>query len=135
MKNLFYLFIGVFLFSCQKENTDLGTEYQSLVGKWEIVNPNAEPARITFKANGKVFIENGADRGSKFKVSEVKELFPPANPTPDTWHTFSLKTNSRDLIVQKKEGFVDTIKSYIGPVLIDDTVGVILSLYFHRIKN
>lgn len=135
-KPLVLLFLFGWLYTgCNKKADQLGSEYQSLVGKWEIVNPNAERARITFKANGKVLIENGPDRGVKFKVTEVVELFTPANPTPDTWHTYSLKGGSRSFIVEKKEGFVDTIKSYVGPVLIDDTVGFNLSLYFHRIKN
>ena len=92
IKPLLLLLMFVWLYtSCNKKADHLGSEYQSLVGKWEIVNLNAERARITFKANGKVFIENGADRGSKYKVTEVTELSPPSNPTPETLHRFLLK--------------------------------------------
>ncbi|HLP55208.1 MAG TPA: hypothetical protein VK151_09270 [Fluviicola sp.] len=134
-KQLVLLFLFGWLFSaCSKKADQLGSEYQSLVGKWEIINPNANRVRITFKSNGKVFIENGPDRGIKYKVSEMVELSEPVNPNPDIWHTFLLKTNGRELIVEKQEGFVDTIYTYAGPVLVD-TVGINSSFYFHRIKN
>ena len=119
---------------CNKKADQLGPEYQSLVGKWEIIDPDANSVRITFKANGKVLIENGPDRGIKYKVSEMTELSEPVNPGPDTWHLFSLETNNGKFRVMKKEGFVDTISAYVGPVLVD-TVGISESFYFHRIPN
>jgi hypothetical protein len=133
-KSLVLLFLFSWLFTaCSKKADHLGSEYQSLVGKWEIVNPNAERVRITFKANGKVVFEHGADRGAKYKVSEVSEILPPANPTPNTWHTFLLSTNSRSLKIEKKEGYTDTIITYVGTVLID-SVGMNSNLMFHRIN-
>ncbi|MES2556819.1 MAG: hypothetical protein V4604_11755 [Bacteroidota bacterium] len=135
IKQLVLLFLfGWFYTACSKKADQLGSEYQSLVGKWEIVNQNAERVRITFKANGKILIENGADRGAKYKVTEVTELFPPSNPTPEAWHSFLLKTNGRQIVVKKKLGYVDTISTGVKMILID-TVGVATEFNFYRIKN
>jgi hypothetical protein len=134
-KSLVLLFLFSWLFTaCSKKADKLGSEYQSLVGKWEIVNQNAEQVRITFKDNGKVVFEKGAERAAKYKVSEMVEVLIPANPTPETWHNFDLKTNGEGLRVYKKKGYADTIKLSVGTLLVD-TVGVNAVFSFYRIKN
>jgi len=133
MKSLLF-FVLLISFACNKSTPDLGSEYQYLVGKWELVNQDAEKVRITFKSNGKVYFEHGANRGAKYKVTEIVELFKPTNPTSETIHTFLLKTNDRELVVEKKEGYADTIYTYAGTILID-SVGIDAGFNFHRIKN
>lgn len=113
MKTLFYLFIGVFLFSCQKENTDLGAEYQYIVGEWEGL-PTESGATIfaSFKKNGKVIIETEAQRGVKMKLEKLylqkEQLY---NNESLLWLGYR-SYNEKTIGLMKKSGFIDTIYIY-----------------------
>ena len=134
-KQLVLLFLFSWLFTaCSKKADHLGSEYQSLVGKWEIVNSKAERVRITFKTNGKIVFEQGAERSAKYKVTEMIELFVPTNPTPETWHTFVLMTKNRQIGLDKKLGHVDTIITNLHALLID-TASFGSDFKFHRVSQ
>lgn len=113
MKKLIYLFIGIFLFSCQKENTDLGAEYQYIIGEWEGL-PTESGATVfaSFKKNGKVVVETEAQRGLKLKL--VKESGRKAQFYNNMW-MLDLEYSDKDdewLRLTKKEGATDTIYIY-----------------------
>ena len=68
MKSLLF-FVLLISFACNKPATDLGSEYQYLVGEWE---NNSEPKTYaSFKKNGKTIIEIEAQRGTKAKLEKL----------------------------------------------------------------
>jgi hypothetical protein len=115
MKNLIYLFIGIFLFSCQKENTDLGTEYQYIIGEWEgLTSDSGATVFASFKKNGKVVIETEAQRGVKVKLDRFGSKIDDFHN--GQWYLYLqyLARDNESIGVSKKPGVTDTI--YIGTV-------------------
>ena len=129
MKKLFYLFIGVFLFSCQKENTDLGAEYQYIIGEWEgLPTESGSTVFASFKKNGKVVVETEAQRGLKMKLEEEsvrKDQF--YNNVWMLYFEYSSK-NQESLFLSKKEGATDTIYIYTVFTKSDTLKGTLVPL-------
>lgn len=65
----FYLII-ILLVACQKEENNLGEEFQRVVGKWENSDGD-DRIHITIEASGKIKIEKSTERGRKFKVDKL----------------------------------------------------------------
>jgi hypothetical protein len=129
MKNLFYLFIGVFLFSCQKENSNLGTEYQYIIGEWEgLTSDSGATVFASFKKNGKVVIETEAQRGVKVKLdrfaSQLDDFY------NGQWYLYLqyLGKNNESIGITKKPGATDTIYIYTVFTQSDTLKGALLPL-------
>jgi hypothetical protein len=116
MKAFIIATCSFFLFSCRKENTDLGPDYPHLFGKWENIGPSDDRTRVEFFKNGLIKISKSTERMKNFKVDNYE--FSPASPKKINY--FSSKSNYNKgyrLLVDFTWSPIykyDTIKMYIG---------------------
>lgn len=89
MKALIIASCSFFLFSCRKENADLGPDYPHLVGKWENIDALDDRVQIEFFKNGYIKISKSTERMKNFKVDNYE--FSPASPKKINY--FSSKSN------------------------------------------
>ncbi len=132
MKSLLF-FVLLISFACNKPATDLGSEYQYLIGEWESVDENpANRLHITFKKNGKITFQNKGERGSNFKINRLYSKDYAIDGMVQV--TYSQVKKGKDLnILQiiKKIGSTDTLKLPKVSVFQDTLLG---SVMFHKIN-
>ena len=132
MKSLLF-FVLLISFACNKPTTDLGSEYQYLIGEWESVDENpANRSHITFMKNGKIIFQNKGERGSNFKINHVfyKE-FPMEDLVEVIYSRVKKGKDLNGLLILKKTGPTDTLEFRNVSVSGDTLVG---SAVFHKIN-
>jgi hypothetical protein len=76
MKSVIIILFSLVLLSCRKENTDLGTAYPHLVGKWENIGISDDRVHVEFFKNGYIKVSKSTERMKNFKVNNY-EILPP----------------------------------------------------------
>ena len=114
MKNWGWILLLI-LFSCKKQDVNLGPDFDQIIGKWVSINGD-DRIYCNVKKSGVFEIGKSTQRGRKIKFDNIKDISLQVSSGPD-WHGRQCYLTN-DIYEQfkffKKEGVDDTVIFLIG---------------------